>query len=84
MTQLTSAGLVKILGQVTLIMSSVLLGTVAGIVIDAALATSPLFVLLGLALGTGIAAMGLWLYIRARLRAGFGPDTRTEERADES
>ena len=84
MTQLTSAGLIKVLGHVTLIMSSVLIGTVAGIVIDGALATSPLFVLIGLAAGTGIAAIGLAVYIRARLRVGFGPDKRTEERADES
>ena len=84
MTQLTSAGLVKILGHVTLIMSSVLIGTVAGIVIDGVLATSPLFVLTGLAVGTVIAAVGVWVYIRARLRAGFGTAERTEERADES
>ena len=83
MTQLTSAGLVKILGHVTVIMSAVLIGTVAGIVIDGVLATSPLFVLIGLAVGTVIAAVGVWVYIRARLRAGFGAAERTEERADE-
>ena len=84
MTQLTNAGLIKVLGQVTLIMSAILVGAIIGIVADRLLATSPLFVLIGLAVGTAVAAIGVWLYIRARVRAGFGPSQRTEERSDES
>lgn len=81
MTQLTSAGLIKVLVQVTLIMSTILFSSVAGIVVDRILGTSPLFVLGGLALGTAVAAIGIWLYVRAQLRTMARPQ-RSEETPD--
>jgi len=71
MPELTSAWLIRILGHVTLIMVIPLLGgTVAGLVADKVLGTSPLFVLSGFAVGNLIAAAGIWLYIRARRPGG--------------
>lgn len=65
MPQLTSIGLIRILGHVTLIMAVPMLGgAVAGLLADSALGTSPLFVLSGFAAGNLIAATGIWLYIR--------------------
>lgn len=72
MAQLTPMGLVKILGQVTAIMVIPMVGgAVAGIVADATLGTSPLFVLIGLGVGTLISALGIWLLIRAGVRKGY-------------
>jgi F0F1-type ATP synthase assembly protein I len=69
MTQLTPAGLVKILGQVTLIMVIPMVGgSVAGLVLDVMMDTAPLFVLSGLGIGTLIAAVGIWLLIRSGMR----------------
>ena len=69
MKQLTPMGLVKIMAQVTAIMVIPILGgAVAGLLIDMALGTSPLFVLIGLLLGTTISATGIWLLIRAGTR----------------
>jgi F0F1-type ATP synthase assembly protein I len=69
MKQLTPMGLVKILAQVTAIMVIPMVGgAVAGILIDAALETSPLFVLIGLLLGSALSAAGIWLLIRAGTR----------------
>ena len=69
MAQLTPIGLVKILGQVTAIMVIPMVGgAVAGLLIDVALETSPLFVLIGLLLGTAVSAVGVWLLIRAGTR----------------
>jgi F0F1-type ATP synthase assembly protein I len=69
MKQLTPMGLVKILAQVTAIMVIPMVGgAVAGLLIDVALETSPLFVLLGLLVGTTIAAVGIWLLIRTGTR----------------
>jgi hypothetical protein len=71
--QLTPEGLIKILGQVTLIMVIPMVGgAVAGLVLDGLLGTSPLCVLAGLAAGTVVAAIGIWLLIRAGLRDGLG------------
>jgi F0F1-type ATP synthase assembly protein I len=53
---------------VTLIMSVVLLASIAGIVLDRILETSPAFVLTGFVAGNLIAFIGLWLYIRAGVR----------------
>lgn len=73
MKQLTPEGLIKILGQVTLIMVIPMVGgAVAGLVLDGLLGTSPLCVLAGLAAGTVVAAIGIWLLIRAGLRDGLG------------
>ena len=73
MAQLTPTGLVKILGLVTLIMVVPIVGgSVAGLVLDRALGTSPLLVLIGLAVGSLIAAIGIWLLIRAGARRGLG------------
>ena len=72
MAQLTPMGLVKILVQVTAIMVIPIMGgAVAGLVLDRNLDTSPLLVLSGLAAGTLIAAIGIWLLIRAGVRKGY-------------
>jgi hypothetical protein len=72
MPQLTPNGLIKIMVQVTAIMVISILGSaVAGLVLDGMLATSPLLALVGLAVGTVIAAIGIWLLIRAGVRKGF-------------
>jgi hypothetical protein len=76
MAQLTPTGLVKILGLVTLIMVLPMVGgSVAGLVLDGVLGTSPLLVLIGLAVGSLIAAIGVWLLIRAGARRGLGGGT---------
>jgi hypothetical protein len=72
MAQLTPMGLVKILVQVTAIMVIPIMGgAVAGLILDRNLETSPLLVLSGLAAGTLIAAIGIWLLIRAGVRKGY-------------
>ena len=72
MTQLTPMGLVKILGQVTAIMVIPIVGSVvAGLILDGILATSPLLVLVGLVVGTVLAAVGIWLLIRSGVRNGY-------------
>jgi len=72
MAQLTPTGLIKIMGLVTLIMVIPIVGgSVAGLILDRALGTSPLLVLLGLAVGSLIAAIGVWLLIRAGVRRGY-------------
>jgi F0F1-type ATP synthase assembly protein I len=70
--QLTPSGLVKITGLVTAIMVVPMVGgAVAGLVLDAVLHTSPLLVLIGLMVGTLIAATGIWILIRAGVRRGY-------------
>ncbi|MEO8251304.1 MAG: AtpZ/AtpI family protein [Chloroflexota bacterium] len=72
MAQLTPTGLIKILGLVTLIMVIPIVGgSVAGLVLDRVFGTSPLLVLLGLAIGSLIAALGVWLLIRVGVRRGY-------------
>ena len=72
MAQLTPTGLVKIMGLVTLIMVIPMVGgAVAGLVVDGMLGTSPLYVLIGLAGGTLISAIGIWLLIRAGVKKGY-------------
>jgi hypothetical protein len=72
MAQLTPLGLVKIMGLVTLIMVIPIVGgAVTGLVLDRLLRTSPLLVLTGLGVGTLIAAIGIWLLIRAGVRRGY-------------
>lgn len=82
MPELTSTGLIRILGHVTLITVVPMLGgTVAGLVGDAALGTTPLLVLTGFVAGNLIAASGIWLYIRARRpRVERGRGERTDGR----
>ena len=81
MAQLTPAGLVRILGLVTLIMVMPMVGgSVAGLVLDGLLGTAPLLVLIGLAVGSLISAIGIWLLIRAGARRGYtggGPSDGT-------
>ena len=80
MAQLTPLGLIKILGQVTAIMVIPLVGgAVAGLVIDGNLGTSPLYVLVGLGVGTLIAAIGIWLLIRAGVRKGYTDQGRRHD-----
>lgn len=72
MTQLTPTGLIKIMGLVTLIMVIPIVGgSVAGLVLDRIFGTSPLLVLLGLAVGSLLAAIGIWALIRAGVRRGY-------------
>jgi F0F1-type ATP synthase assembly protein I len=72
MTQLTPMGLVKILGQVTAIMVISIVGSaVAGLILDRAMGTSPLLAVVGLAIGTVIAALGIRLLIRSGVRRGY-------------
>ena len=72
MAQLTPMGLVKIMGLVTLIMVVPMMGgAVAGLVLDGLMGTSPLLVLSGVVVGTLIAAIGIWLLIRAGARRGY-------------
>jgi hypothetical protein len=72
MAQLTPTGLIKIMGLVTLIMVvSMMGGAVSGLVLDGLLGTSPLFVLIGVGVGTLIAAIGIWLVIRTGVRRGY-------------
>ena len=81
MAQLTPEGLLKILGQVTLIMVIPMVGgTVAGLVTDLALGTEPLFVLSGLGIGTVLSAIGVWLLIRAGVRKGYTDGSRGHDR----
>jgi hypothetical protein len=76
MAQLTPTGLIKLLGLVTLIMALPMVGgAVAGLVLDGVLGTSPLLVLIGLTVGSLIAAIGIWLLIRAGVRRGYGGGT---------
>ncbi len=85
MTQLTSIGLIKILGHVSAIMVIPILGgAVAGLVADRILGTSPIYVLSGFAAGNVIAILGIWLYIRAHARtdADRGSGEGRNERRD--
>ena len=73
-------GLVKILGLVTLIMVVPLMGgAVAGLVLDELLGTSPMLVLSGVVVGTLIAAIGIWLLIRAGARRGYTDGRPSDE-----
>jgi hypothetical protein len=79
MAQLTPMGLVKLMGLVTLIMVIPIVGgAVAGLILDGMLATRPLLVLAGLAVGTLIAAIGIWLLIRAGVRRGYTRSDRVD------
>ena len=72
MAQLTPTGLVKIMGLVTLIMVIPMVGgAVTGLVLDELMGTSPLLVLIGVGVGTLIAAIGIWLVIRTGVRRGY-------------
>ena len=72
MAQLTPTGLIKIMGLVTLIMVIPMVGgSVAGLILDRVLGTSPLLVLLGLAVGSLSAAIGVRILIRAGVRRGY-------------
>jgi NhaP-type Na+/H+ or K+/H+ antiporter len=72
MAQLTPTGLIKIMGLVTLIMVVPMVGgAVSGLVLDELLGTSPLLVLIGVGVGTLIAAIGIWLLIRIGVRRGY-------------
>jgi Putative F0F1-ATPase subunit Ca2+/Mg2+ transporter len=72
MAQLTPLGLIKILAQVTAIMVIPMVGgTVLGLVVDGMFGTSPIWVLVGLGVGTLISVIGIWLLIRAGVRKGY-------------
>ncbi|HLA65262.1 MAG TPA: AtpZ/AtpI family protein [Candidatus Saccharimonadales bacterium] len=77
MAPLTPLGLIRILGHVSAIMVIPMVGgAVAGILLDRAHGTSPLFVLSGFAIGNVVAFTGIWLYIRWHTRRGIAqPDS---------
>jgi F0F1-type ATP synthase assembly protein I len=77
MAPLTPLGLIRILGHVSAIMAIPMVGgAVAGILLDRAQGTSPLFVLSGFAIGNLVAIIGIWLYIRWHTRRGIAqPDS---------
>ena len=80
MAQLTPTGLIKIMGLVTLIMVVPMVGgVVAGLVLDELLGTSPLLVLSGVVIGSLIAAIGIWLLIRAGARRGYTDGRPSDE-----
>jgi ABC-type nickel/cobalt efflux system permease component RcnA len=79
MAQLTPLGLIKILAQVTAIMVIPMVGgVVIGLVVDGLLKASPLFVMIGIAAGTLVSAIGIWLLIRAGARKGYTRETRRD------
>jgi F0F1-type ATP synthase assembly protein I len=78
MAQLTPVGLIKILGQVSVIMVVPMVGgAIVGYVVDSALGTAPLYVLVGFGLGNLIAIAVLVLYVRAGQRK-YGRPAPTE------
>ena len=82
MTQPTPIGLLKVLGQVTLIVAIPMLGgAVAGMLLDRMQGTSPLFVLSGFVVGNLVAIVGIWLYIRVqREKMAVGGEDHADER----
>ena len=75
MAQLTPLGLIKILGQVTAIMVIPIVGgVVAGLIIAGTFGGA----MLGLAGGTIISAIGIWLLIRAGVRKGYTDGPRRD------
>jgi len=65
MTQPTPMGLLKVLGHVTLIVAiPMVAGAGAGMWLDGLTGKSPAFAAAGLALGTVVTAVGLWVYVR--------------------
>ncbi len=75
MSRLTNAGLFVILGQVTLIMSVILVASVVGLVLDSMLQTTPMLLLTGFVAGNAIAFIGIWLLIRAGVRGRDDSET---------
>jgi F0F1-type ATP synthase assembly protein I len=57
-----------LLGLGGLLVAAVVGGLVIGLLVDQAAGTSPLFVLVGIALGIVAAAVGFWIRVRAALR----------------
>jgi ABC-type nickel/cobalt efflux system permease component RcnA len=75
MAQLTPLGLIKILGQVTAIMVVPMVGgVVAGLVLAGTFGGA----MLGLAIGTLISAIGIWLLIRSGVRKGYTDGSRRD------
>lgn len=80
MAQLTPMGLIKFFGLVTAIMVIPMVGgAVAGLILDGTLGTSPLYVLIGLGVGTLISVIGIWLLIRAGVRKGYTDESRRHD-----
>jgi hypothetical protein len=80
MAQLTPTGLIKVFGLVTAIMVIPMVGgAVTGLILDGTLGTSPLYVLIGLAVGTLISAIGIGLLIRTGARRGYSDEIRRHD-----
>ncbi len=79
MTQPTPIGLLKVLGQVTLIVVIPMVGgAVAGLLLDGIQGTSPLFVLSGFVVGNLVAMVGIGLLIRRHTRRSLGRSGRSD------
>lgn len=77
MTQLTPMWLVKILGQVTVIMVVPMVGgAAAGISLDGMMGSSPLLFLVGFGAGNALSIAGIGLLIRSTQRKLRGGETR--------
>jgi hypothetical protein len=57
-----------LIGLGGLLVGAIVVGTVLGYVVDDAAGTTPVFTLLGLALGMAGGAAGFWLRVRSALR----------------
>lgn len=51
------------------LVASIVLGLVVGAVVDSSAGTSPVFVLVGVAVGIVVAGVGFWLRVRTFLRS---------------
>ena len=57
-----------LIGLGGLLAGAVIAGTVLGLVVDSAAGTTPVFTVLGVALGIIAGAVGFWLRVRSALR----------------
>ena len=57
-----------LIGLGGLLAGAVIVGTLLGLLIDSAADTTPVFTVLGVALGIVAGALGFWLRVRAALR----------------
>ena len=63
-----------LLGLGGILVAGVVFGLVIGLVIDAVADTSPVFTLIGIAVGIGLAGFGFWVRVRDALRQDMGQD----------
>jgi len=63
-----------LLGLGGILVAGVVLGLVVGLLIDYAADTSPVFTLIGIAVGIALACFGFWVRVRDALRSDMGHD----------